>query len=598
MRTRKVFLWIHKKIIEYDKFLYVLMLLSSISSTVYIISFTYIPKLILELVKVQADKKRVVITTVIFGLVIVVSKFLSSISDEYCNVEYMRLRLKIIAEMGRKFMKQPYNYLESTDFLDKSQKADVAVKGCSPGLEAAVKSLTLMGGHFVTCLASLVAFASFQPLLIPLILVIVLANRKLNEWNKKQEKELVESCVFTERKAEYFFDLMSDFRYGKEIRIFRFHNWIKDNFHALTETLISTKGYIIDKGVVIRLFISCLSFIQMIIVYVVTTVSVLSGKIDIGSYLTYIGLATVFATALNQLMDDTIEFKYHGMYVNDLMQFFDQMDHKDEGVYALADFDLSDWTIEFDHISFHYPNHTKDVINNLSLKIHKGDKIAITGLNGAGKTTMIKLLARLYEPTQGKIMLNGVDIQKIKRKELYQLFAPMFQEVFMFAFSVKENITLCPSEEVHENLIWEELEKVGLKEKITSLSKQLDTSCLNQLDLEGVQFSGGQQQRLILARTLYKDREIFIFDEPTAALDALAEDMLYREFYKMTENKTAIFITHRLASTKFCNTIYVLNQGKVIQHGTHERLLQEDGEYQELFELQAKNYREEGKCNA
>lgn len=227
------------------------MLLSSISSTVYIISFTYIPKLILELVKVQADKKRVVITTVIFGLVIVVSKFLSSISDEYCNVEYMRLRLKIIAEMGRKFMKQPYNYLESTDFLDKSQKADVAVKGCSPGLEAAVKSLTLMGGHFVTCLASLVAFASFQPLLIPFIIVIVLANRKLNEWNKKQEKELVESCVFTERKAEYFFDLMSDFRYGKEIRIFQFHNWIKDNFHALTETLIITKGYIIDKGVVI-----------------------------------------------------------------------------------------------------------------------------------------------------------------------------------------------------------------------------------------------------------------------------------------------------------------------------------------------------------
>ncbi|WP_164473140.1 ABC transporter ATP-binding protein [Clostridium sp. E02] len=526
------------------------------------------------------------------------SKFLSSISNEYCNAAYMRLRLKIIAEMSGEFMRQPYNYLESTDFLDKSQKSDVAVKGCSPGLEAAVKSLTLMGGHFVTCLVSLIAFATFQPLLVPFIMAIVLSNRKLNEWKKKQEKELVESCVFTERKAEYFFDLMSDFRYGKEIRIFQFHNWIKDNFHALIETLIITKSRIIDKGVVIKLLVSCLSFIQIIIVYVATTVSVLSGKIDIGSYLTYIGLASVFATALNQLMGDTIEFKYHGMYVNDLMQFFDQMDNKDVGTYALADFDLSNWTIEFDHISFHYPNQTKDVISNLCLKIHKGDKIAITGLNGAGKTTMIKLLARLYEPTQGKILLNGVDIQTIKRKELYQLFAPMFQEVFMFAFSVKENITLRPKEEANERLIWEALKKVGLKEKIATLPKQLDTSCLNQLDLEGVQFSGGQQQRLVLARTLYKDREIFIFDEPTAALDALAEDMIYREFYKMTENKTAIFITHRLASTKFCDSIYVLNQGNVIQHGTHESLLQEEGEYQQLFELQAKNYREEGKCNA
>lgn len=597
MRTQKVFVWINKKILEYNKLLYSLMLLSSISSTIYILSFTYVPKLLLKIVNEQAGTKRVLITTIIFGLTIIVSKFLSSFSAEYCSAGYMRLRLKIIAEMGEKFMEQPYCYLESTDFLDKSQKSDIAVKGCSPGLEAAVKSLTLMGEHFITCLISLVAIAMFQPLLVILIIAIVLINRRLNEWNKKQEKELVDSCVSAERKADYFFDLMSDYRYGKEIRIFQFHNWIKDCFHALTETLNTTKNQVLDTGNVTKLIISLLSFIQIIIVYVVTTMSVLSGKIDIGSYLSYIGLVTVFATAMNQLMDDVIEFRYQGMYVKDLMEFFDMMDYKERGTVSLLNIDLKHWSITFDHVSFHYPNETIDVIDDLCLTIHKEDKIAITGLNGAGKTTFIKLLTGLYAPTNGKILLNGIDIQTVKKEELYQLFAPMFQDVFMFAFSVKENISLCPKNESIESSIWNKLEMVNLKEKIESLPKKLDTSCLNQLDLEGVQFSGGEQQRLILARTLYQDREVFIFDEPTAALDALTEDMIYQEFYRMTKNKTAIFITHRLASTKFCDCIYVFNKGKVVQQGIHESLLKEEGEYQQLFMLQAKNYREEESCN-
>ena len=593
MQSGKALRWIIKKMCEYDKFLYVLIFLYSVSATIYVLAFTYIPKIILQLVSEKAEIDKTLIVTGAFGLTIIISKYLSEFSTEYCNAEYNKFRLRIIAEMGKRFIKQPFEYLESTTFLDKSQKSDVAVQGCSPGLEASVKSLTMIGVHFATCISSLIAISMFQPVLIVFILIIVLCTRTLNKLIKKQEKELVDSSVSAERKAEYYFDIMSDFRYGKEIRVYQFHYWIRDCFKRLSEVLRNIKNEILNKNLIVKMLISVLAFVQLILVYFYATKSVLEGHIDIGSYLTYIGLVSVFATSMNQLMDDTIEFQYHGMFVNDLISFFEMMDYEEKGGLSLKDINLSNWQIEFQNVSFHYPNQKKNVINNLSLTIHKGDKIAITGLNGAGKTTMIKLLTRLYDPTDGQILLNGIDIREFDRKELYSLFAPMFQDVFMFAFSVKENISLEPKEKANEQLMWDKLSMVGLKEKIESLPNKLDTSCLTLMDLDGVQFSGGQQQRLILARTLYKNRDFFIFDEPTAALDSLTEDMIYQEFYKMTEGKTAIFITHRLASTKFCDCIYVLNQGKIVQKGTHSELMNEEGEYQQLYELQNKNYREE-----
>lgn len=592
MRELKVFRWIHKTIMQHDKKLYLLLFFYSVCSSLFVLAFVYIPKVILDLVEKGESLEKMILVITLFGLTIAFSKGISDCMTDYCNAHYMKIRLGIICEMGEKFMQRKYSDLETPSFMDLSQKADVAVKGCSPGIEAAIKCLTVMGGHIVTCICGLVAFVSFQPFLVVVIFVVVLLNRYLNQKRQDYEKNQMDSIVAAQRRMDYNFDLMSDFRYGKEIRLFNFSKNIMNNFCSMADTVRTAKNGILKKSIITKFLISFFAFIQLVIIYYVTTKAVNDGVINIGSYLTYIGLVSVFANAMNSLMDDVVGFKYHCMYVNDLMNFFDLMkEEKQTDAIGLKSLKDTMWKLEFRDVSFHYPNTSVQVIDHLNLVIHKGDKIAITGLNGAGKTTLIKLLTRLYEPTDGAIFMNDVDIRKIDRKEYYSLFAPMFQEVFMFAFSIAQNISLKPQEATDTQRIREVLEQVGLSKKMEELPKQLDTNCLNFLDPEGIQFSGGEQQRLILARTLYVNRDIFIFDEPTAALDPISENQVYSEFYNMTENKTAIFITHRLASTKFCNHVYVLNQGKIVEEGTHETLLEKKGEYYSLYTLQADNYR-------
>lgn len=544
---------------------------------------------------------------------------------------------------------------------------------------------------------------NFQPVLVVLILAVVLLNRYLNQKRQNFEKNRMDSIVSAQRRMDYNFGLMSDFRYGKEIRLFNISKNILNSFCTLAESIRTAKNEILKKSFITRFWISVFAFVQLIIVYFVTTKTVKDGLIDIGSYLTYIGLVSVFANAMNSLMDDIIGFKYHCMYVNDLMNFFDLLkEEKKTDTVSINDLKEKNWKLEFRDVSFRYPNTSVNAIDRINMVIHKGDKIAITGLNGAGKTTLIKLLTRLYEPTEGAIFLNDIDIRKIDRKEYYSMFAPMFQEVFMFAFSIAQNISLKPKTETDINRIKDKLNTVGLLKKIDELPRQLDTGCLTFLDPEGVQFSGGEQQRLLLARTLYADREICIFDEPsvngtdiknipedqyksvvstvfqdfqifatslkeniimskefdpdnfwkaldevdmktyveslpekeetsatkflddegvdfsggqkqrlaiaralyqpsrflildepTSALDPKTEYDIYKRIKNMKRDRGIIFISHRLSSCRYSDRILVIDNGRVVQSGNHDTLIRDTGNlYYELFMSQANYYME------
>ena len=210
---------------------------------------------------------------------------------------------------------------------------------------------------------------------------------------------------------------------------------------------------------------------------------------------------------------------------------------------------------------------------------------------------MTKLLMRLYEPTEGKILLNGVDVKKYERETYYKIFAPIFQNVEMFAFSVWQNVSMKRLEETDKDKVTEVLKKSGLYEKISKYEKGIDVSMLKIFDQEGIDLSGGERQRLAMARSLYQNRNVFVLDEPTAALDALAEDKMYREFNDMVDGKTAIFISHRLSSTRFCDNIILFEDGQVVEEGNHQELMSQKGKYAEMFEIQAQYYVEENLGN-
>jgi ABC-type multidrug transport system fused ATPase/permease subunit len=248
--------------------------------------------------------------------------------------------------------------------------------------------------------------------------------------------------------------------------------------------------------------------------------------------------------------------------------------------------------IEFRSVSFKYPRTKKYVLKNINLTIKTGEHIAIVGENGAGKTTFIKLLCRLYKPTEGEILIDGVNINNYKFDEYIKLLSVVFQDFKMLAFTFKENITF--GEQCDDEKIMELCRVGGVERRIETAPKKLNTSMYKMFEENGIEPSGGEAQKLAIVRALYKNSPIIILDEPTAALDALAEDRMYRQFDEMIKGRTAIYISHRLASTRFCDNIAIFESGLIVGMGTHDELMEENETYKQMFEMQAQYYKEDG----
>lgn len=274
----------------------------------------------------------------------------------------------------------------------------------------------------------------------------------------------------------------------------------------------------------------------------------------------------------------------------ELLPIEDVSGRADSNGIKLEEKDYLDAEIVFENVSFIYPNQEKKSLSNINLTIKKGERISIVGENGAGKTTFIKLLLRLYEPTEGRILFNGIDIRDIDYQDYQKIFSTVFQDYKLFAFRIIDNITSLEGNEAEKEKVMKCLEKAGLSSKIEKLEHGLDTYLYNIYDEEGIELSGGESQKLAIARALYKDSPIVILDEPTAALDPRAEYEIYTRFLALVESKTSIFISHRLSSTKLCDRIVLFKDGSIEETGTHNELLQKGGLYAELFRMQAQFY--------
>jgi ATP-binding cassette subfamily B protein len=250
-------------------------------------------------------------------------------------------------------------------------------------------------------------------------------------------------------------------------------------------------------------------------------------------------------------------------------------------------------SLELRNVSFRYPGASEDTLKNINLKIHAGEKLAIVGVNGAGKTTIVKLLCGLYDPTDGEVLLDGCDIREFNRKQYYELFTAVFQEFSILPISIAENVAQAYSDDLDKTRLIKCLELADISEKVNSLSDNVNSLLNKQVNDEAVELSGGETQRLMLARALYKDAPILILDEPTAALDPIAESRLYNRYSELSAGKTSIYISHRLASTRFCDRVLLIDDGIIAETGTHNELLKTKGKYAELFEIQSKYYREE-----
>lgn len=501
------------------------------------------------------------------------------------------LRLNYIRDQLVKLLTMDYKYMESAAFFEERDLAFNSTNSNNNGVEGIYHKLFELP-KLILLILVLSVFIGLRSPLILLTLVINIAATSLaavavNKYEYKKKEEISKHS----RRVDYYGKTAKDFAYGKDVRLYDLKERILDNFN------LEIKGYV-DVFKIIKNREYALGFITLLTLLIsdLATYGILAyltvKGMSIADFSMYIIATSTLSTRMTSLSENITYIMKEYMYVSDLFKFLDE-DLGEEGGERKAIPEDVPLEIEFEQVTFKYPGTDKNIYENFSLKIPAGQKLALVGINGAGKTTFVKLLTGLFQPDSGRILINGHDIREYKKSDLFKMFAAVFQEVNIMAFTIAENIA-CSLENIDYDQVDKVLKQVGLYDKVQSLEKGVNTMMLKIIDENGAVFSGGESQKLAIARALYKGGNCVIMDEPTAALDALAEAEIYEEFNTLTQGKTAIYISHRLASTKFCDKIALIDGTGLKEYGTHDELMKLGGAYHDMFVTQGKYYQEGG----
>ena len=409
----------------------------------------------------------------------------------------------------------------------------------------------------------------------------------LTKWVNEVDMKMYEEGIDGNRRFGAFYRLI-DYPVGKDLRTYGMSGMVIDKFmrNEKTRNARFKKHYMREQT--IRSLISVVNLGTVLLAYAFVGLKAMAGLITVGAVSMQVGAITAFAGAVSQGIETLGRLDLHRKYMKEFAAFLDTPSEKYNGTLPVEKRDDGDYDLEFRDVSFRYPNQEQWSLRHVSCVLPKGRKLAIVGPNGAGKTTFIKLLCRLYDPTEGEILLNGIDIRKYDYGEYLSLLSVVFQDFKLFSMKLGENVAA--SVNYDPQRVWECLEKAGMRERVEDMPEKLETGLYQQKE-DGVELSGGEGQKLAIARALYKDAPVVILDEPTAALDPISEYEIYNRFGQMVEGKTSVYISHRMSSCRFCDLVYIFDGGSIAQTGTHEELLaRKEGLYARLWQAQARYY--------
>ncbi len=581
----------------HEPFFYLLVPLGMLSTSVMKYLWTFTSKFVIDLITNEQTSQSLYFLIVLFAIIQLSVTMLDTYFANEIFWRYIHTRFEMMYEKNRKIMSMDYQYLEDADIMDCYQKADNACNTNREGIEGMMHVIVNFSINFVAALAGIVIFSTLSPAIVFVMAVLAVINFMIQNYaNKKAKKTVWDSLATWGRKHDYMQKTTTDFASAKEVRMYALREWLLKKYRQLNE--IRYKAQKENEKI---LFSSTLSYnilwaAAQIFLYVWLIQNVISKKLTVGEFTLYLTSAVTLFESLKRVLTEISNLFSRSLEVDDFRSFLNiQCNETDQGEQVP---DKNEYSFTFHNVSFQYPKSKKYALKGLNLTIKAGERLAVVGLNGAGKSTMIKLLLRLYEPTEGEILLNGVDIKKYNKQSYYRLFAPVFQDFSIFAFPINENVSMKSPKETEKERAEQALIKAGLEEKITELPKGSDTELLKIIYEDGTDLSGGEKQKLALARALYKNAPVVVLDEPTAALDALAESRLYQDFDKLIGEKTAIYISHRLSSTKFCSKVAMFQDGELTEYGTHKSLLELNEAYAKLFHLQAQYYVEDEKKEA
>lgn len=504
------------------------------------------------------------------------------------------VRTAIIRQLTRKNLDTSYPNIHDPAILKLEAQAERATNGNSDAAEHIWRTITDLLTNVAGFIVYLFLLSNINPLLLLLVMGTAIGGFFISHYIYEWEYRHKEEREVYDKEINYFLVKPRELALAKEIRIFGLAPWLRElrmkSMKALSAFLVRReKAYLWANVVDVTL-----SFLRNGAIYAYLIKQTLDLGWPASKFLllfSAVGGFTAWITGIltqfNQLHKESLALSRIQEYLH-LPEPFSF----EEGLPLPLAYD---YELTFEDVSFAYPGSDKKILDHINLTIHPGERLAVVGLNGAGKTTMVMLFCGFYDPTEGRVLLNGQDIRAFNRREYYALISGVFQDFSILDTTIAECVA--QTADFDREKVLRCLDQAGLKETIDRLPKGMDTHLGREVYLDGILLSGGQTQRLMLARALYKDGPILVLDEPTAALDPLAESEIYRKYEGMTAGKTSLFISHRLASTRFCDRILFIADGSILEEGKHEDLVAKGGPYADLFEVQSRYYREGGEKN-
>ena len=550
-------------------------------------------KLIIDSLTSETSLIRTMILIGINSAVMLIVYMISAYVENNTPYKMKHALIRFKRELTETMTSMEYYNLENPKVLDEHERIRNVMNVKTQGIEGMMNSAVKCGKLILQIVMAGILVSSLNPLLIFSLLGLLLISFVVIDKTKMKDKELVWDALGPYWRKHFNLGYLTNhFTSAKEIRVYDMKDYIYGKYLDITSEIL--KKYKLSRNIWFKNNAICmpLTLMQEVSLYAFLIYELSKNNLTVAEFTLYVASVHIFTKALGDFIQEYTEIKKQSLEVKDFRAFIDTYKVPDKSYEKAPLIERPEFA--FSDVTFRYEGQEKNALEHVSLTIPYGMRLAIVGLNGAGKTTFIKLLAGFYKPTEGNITLNGQDTADMNREELFDYFSAVFQNVEEYPFTVSENVSMKRSEETDEERVTDCLKRCGMYDRIMQLDSGLHSQVLKVIEKDGVDFSGGEKQKLALARALYKNAPVLILDEPTSALDPLAEEKLYKSFNDLIGDRTGIFISHRLSSTKFCHKVAMFEDSRLVEFGTHDELMALKGKYYDLYETQAQLYREGG----
>ncbi|MCL2527038.1 MAG: ABC transporter ATP-binding protein/permease [Defluviitaleaceae bacterium] len=551
----------------------------------------FLPATVVEQITAAVELRTLIITILLFSGGLALMNAINVYIDSVMMIRRIQLRMFMNYEFLDKVMSTDYANLEEKRFTDSKQKALENLMSNDTSTEQVYVCLRDLGANVLGFVVYIVLLAAINPIVMLITAGTAVFGVVARQWANRWEYARDDDLAAPRKRVWYVANLGSNHGIAKDIRLFGMVNWVKELFDTSLKVTYNIRRGIHIRHLAADIVGAAATFVREGIAYAYLIWLVLGGDLSVEGFVLMFAAVGGFSGWVAGILSDYAALAMHSLNICRVREFFEYpAKFKNSDGEAIPQ--KEQYSLELRNVSFRYEGAAANALENVNLIIKPGEKLAVVGLNGAGKTTIVKLLCGFYDPTQGQVLLNGQDIRKYNREDYYKLFTAVFQEFNILPTSISDNLVIGPKDKADISRLNNCLRLAGLEEKAASLPNGVDSLLLKEVNLDAVELSGGETQRLMLARALYKDAPILMLDEPTAALDPIAESQLYERYNELSHGRTSVYISHRLASTRFCDRIILIANKGIAEEGTHDQLIAQDGQYAELFNIQSKYYQE------